>query len=637
MIKSKNFVRRTADISPRFFRAMVLFLALAVFSSLNASAQALVPINRIQGDGNISPMVGKQVATRGIVTFVGPRGFYIQTPDNEADNDPKTSEGIYVFTNQQIPPGAVVGNLVEVTGTVTEYMPRNERYFLSITEITRPTVKVVSKNNPLPAAITLTANDLNPKGKIDQLERFEGMRVKIDALEVVAPTGGYQDRKTGVIKSDGVFYGVIAGTPRPFREPGISGLIWLVEKMPQSVPVFDMNPELLRVDSDVQENAKAIDVTAGATVKNLTGVIDYSRRAYTLLVDQTNPPTVEGNKTFTKASPAGERETTVAMFNLENFFDDEKNSDNVEREEILSKEHFQNRLNKASLAIRNVLSMPDVLGVTEVENLKVLKKLAEKINADAVAANQPNPKYEAYLEEGNDIRGIDVGFLVKTSKVKTVEVKQLGKDEKLETEGARPGEKLHDRPPLLIRVEVQDEKTGQPFPLTVIVNHFKSYGGIDDPKDGNRVRNKRRLQAEWLAKYVFERQKENPSERIIVGGDLNAFQFNDGYNDLVGILKGNSNQNVLVPAKTQYQTGLINPAEFIDAKNRYSYVFEGSAQILDHILINKPTAERALKFGFARLNADFPKVYANDPTRPERLSDHDAPIIYLSLDEVKKK
>lgn len=632
---SKQPAAALSAFSPRPTLIAVLLLAIALFLPSNVSAQGLLPISQIQGETNLSPVVGKQITTRGVVTFVGTRGFYIQTPDAESDNNPKTSEGLYVFTNESVPAGATVGNLVEVSGTVTEYRPRNERYFMTITEITRPTVKVIAKGSALPNAVVLTANELNPQGKIDQMERFEGMRVKVENLTVVAPTGGYEDRKTGAIKSDGVFFGVVAGTPRPFREPGISVFTMLVDNLPQTVPFFDTNPELLRVDSVSQENSKAIDVTAGASVKNLTGIIDYSRKAYTLMVDANAPPTIEGNKTFTKTSPAGERETTVAMFNIENFFDDEKNSDNVEKEEILSKEHFQGRLNKASLAVRQVLSMPDVLGIVEVENLKALKKLADKINADAAAAGQPNPKYEAFLEEGNDPRGIDVGFLVKTAKVKVIEVKQLAKEQLLVMGSA--GGNLYDRPPLLIRVEVQDAKTNQPFPVTAIVNHFKSYGGIDDPKDGERVRIKRRSQAEWLANFLVERQKANPAERIVVGGDLNAFQFNDGYNDLVGILKGESNQNVLAASKTAFQTGLLNLAERIDPKTRYSYVFDGSAQILDHILINKAAQSRALKFGYARANADFPKIYASDFTRPERLSDHDAPVVYFSLDEVKAK
>jgi predicted extracellular nuclease len=615
---------------------LVLFLSLSAFAA-GISAQALVPISQIQGVSNLSPMVGRQIAARGVVTAISSRGFYIQTPDAEIDKDPKTSEGIYVFTNDRMPPGIAPGNLVEVAGTVTEFRPRDARYSLTITEITNPGVKIISKDNPLPAPVALTPNELNPQGKIDQMERFEGMRVKVDVLNVVAPTGGYEDRKTGEIRSDGVFFGVLPKTPRPFREPGLNVLTLLTDKLPETVPYFDMNPELLRVDSDALENGKAIDVTAGASVKNLIGVIDYAFRAYTLFVDANNPPTVEGNKTFVKALAAGERETSVGAFNIENFFDDEKNSDNVDKEDILSKERFQGRLNKASLAVRNVLSMPDLLGVVEVENLKVLKKLADKINADAVAANQPNPKYEAFLEESNDPRGIDVGFLVKTAKVKFIDAKQLGKDEKLSAEGARDGEKLYDRPPFLIRVEVQDAKTNQPFALTAIVNHFKSYGGIDDEKDGVRVRQKRLAQAEWLANFLVERQKANPAERIVVTGDFNAFQFNDGYNDLIGVLKGKSAPNVLAASKTAHQTGLIDLADFIDAKTRYSYVFDGSAQILDHILINGAAQERALKFGYARVDADFPKVYANDFTRPERLSDHDAPIVYFSLDEIKAK
>lgn len=622
------------NFKENFAARYIGFLFVFLFVGL-ASAQTVTPISQIQGEGNLSAFDRKQVTTRGIVTAILKKGFFIQTPDAEADKNPKTSDGIYVFANDQMPSGIALGNLVQVEGTVSEYRPRNERYALTVTEITRPSVKVISQNNALPAPVVLTSADTDPKGKIDQMERFEGMRVRAETLFVVAPTGGYINEKTGEAKSDGVFFGVVAGIPRPFREPGIDGMVMWVDKLPPTTPFFDMNPELIRVDSDSQVDSKTIDVTSGASLKNVTGVIDYSFRSYTLLVDSSNPPMVEGNKTFVPASPAGAREVTVGSFNLENFFDDEKNSDDVQRETVLSKENFQRRLNKASLAIRNVLSMPDVLGVIEVENLKVLKKLADKINSDAVASNQPNPKYEAYLQEGNDIRGIDSGFLVKTSKVKVLETRQLAKDVSFAAGGTAGGEdaKLFDRPPFLISVEVADSKTNQPLAFTVIVNHLKSYRGIDDEKDGARVREKRRLEAEWLAGFVVERQTANPAERLILCGDFNAFQFNDGYNDLIGILKGKPEPNVLAPSKTVYPTGLIDLIDAIEPAKRYSYVFGGSAQALDHILINKAAQRRALKFGYARLDADFPQVYRNDANRPERISDHDAAIFYLSLDE----
>ena len=138
------------------------------------------------------------------------------------------------------------------------------------------------------------------------------------------------------------------------------------------------------------------------------------------------------------------------------------------------------------------------------------------------------------------------------------------------------------------------------------------------------------MQAELLAKFVVDRQTVNPDERIVVIGDFNAFQFNDGYNDLIGTLKGKPDKNVLAPAQNVSETGLIDLVEYITVPNRYSYVFGGSAQVLDHILINKPARKSAAKFGYARLNADFPKVYANDETRPERVSDHDVPVLYMT-------
>lgn len=615
-----------------FFSALVFSVVLILISGASAFGQKEYTVAQIQGDKHSSPYVGESVRVTGVVTAIRAKSFYIQSPDDKADKDPKTSEGICIY-GENSASSVAIGDLVQVDGTVTEFRPQNERIFLAITEITRPTVKTLSKNNPLPAPINLTSAELDPKGKLDQLERFEGMRVRLDAV-VVAPTGGFSGRdKDGNVRSNGVFFVTAAGTPRPFREAGIDALSAYFDKLPTTIPTFDMNPEMLRVDSTAQVKAKTLDVPAGATIKDLTGVIEFSRKFYTLMMDGGEGPQVSNIKGFVAASPAGPREVTVASFNIENFFDDETNSSNVQKEEKLSKEVFQGRLNKASLAIRNVLSMPDVLGIVEVENLKVLQKLADKINTDAVAAKQPDPKYVAYLEEGNDIRGIDVGYLIKSMKVKVKEMKQLGKDEKLNY-GENKDEKLFDRPPLLLTVEVTGEKTNSPFVFTTIVNHFKSYGGIDDEKDGDRVRNKRRLQAEWLANFIQERAKTDANERMIVCGDLNAFQFNDGYNDLVGILKGKPNANVMVASKAAFTTSLVDLIDSMpDPTGRYSYTFDGSAQALDHILVNKPVYKGTkMKFGYARVDADFPAVWANDTTRPERLSDHDAPILFLSLD-----
>jgi uncharacterized protein len=613
---------------------LILGILISFCSASALLAQKELTIAEVQGDKGKSAYDNQAVRVKGVVTGLLKSGFYIQTPDTEVDKNPLTSEGIYVYGENSV--GSVtLGDQVQVDGTVTEFRPRNERIFISITEITRPTVKVLSKGNPLPAPIVLTQADLNPRGRVDQMEKFEGMRVKADIV-VVAPTSGFTNEKTGITVSNGVFFATLQGVPRPFREPGVQLLSIIVDNLGQTVPAFDMNPEILRIDSQQQTGAKAIDVTAGATMKDLTGVVDYSRKFYTIHVDAGYEPKIDNMKSFTPLSPGAEREATVGSFNIENFFDDEVNSSNVEKEAITPKDIFLKRLAKTSLAVRSALSSPDVLGIIEVENLKVLKKLSDKINADTVAAGRPDPKYVAYLEESNDPRGIDVGFLVKSSKIKVIEAVQLAKSAKMEGVAGADGQYLFDRPPLLLRAEVIDPKAAKPLAFTVIVNHFKSYNGIDDPEDGDRVRNKRRLEAEWLANFVQERQKADPTERIILSGDFNAFQFNDGYNDLIGILKGKSDPNVLTPSKATFVTGLVNLIDYVAAPSRYSYTFDGSAQALDHILVNKRVRERVLKFGYARSNADFPLIYKNDAARPERVSDHDAPVVYLSLDEPAK-
>lgn len=615
----------------------IFVFSIAFVSTINA--QTLTPIAEIQGDSFKSPMLGKTVKTQGIVTAVRRNSFYIQTSDDKIDDNPKTSEAILVYIggSDGVPSKVKVGNLIEVTGRVDEFRKKDERYAFYKTEIVRPEIKLVSKDNSLPEPVTLTTVDIRPNIPVqqDQMERFEGMRVKIDELLVVAPTGGFFDKKKGKVKSDGNFYGVIGNTPRPFREKGLDGLKVLFDKLPRTLPVFDTNAEMFLVDSDGIGDLEPVDVTAGAKIKNLVAIVDYDSfkaKRYVLFPDPTTKFTVEGNKTYVKSSPAGEREITVASFNLENFFDDEKNSDLSRKEQMSSKEEFERRLKKTSLAIRDVVSMPDILGIIEIENLKVLQKLAKRINEDAVSAKQENPKYEAFLEESNDLRGIDVGFLVKTTKVKVLKSQHIGKDLKHEHKDAHPKETLFSRPPYLIEVEVPDEKTGESFEFTTVVNHFKSFRGIE--KD--RVQNKKKLQAEFLAKYVQDRQKKNPTEPIILIGDFNAFQFTDGYTDQIGILKGKPAKNVIKPSEEIYQTGLINLVDYISPSSRYSYIFGGSAQVLDHVLINKPAQSRAIKFGYVRLNADFPKVYANDENRPERVSDHDVPILYLSRDDKKK-
>jgi len=642
----RNFSRVSAIRYVRFTFVLLLTAYCLLLTAHTVSAQKERTIAEVQGDKNVSAFENQTARLTGIVTARTRSGFFLQSPDDKTDGNAATSEGIFVYTKSEPDGEATIGNLISVTGTITEFRPKAEPASLPITELSmmkdKDVIKVISKGNALPKPATLTAADF-ASNKIDQLEKYEGMRVLVETMTAVAPTKGRVDDKTGISVSDGIFYGVLKGTPRPFREPGmdIYDVGFASEKERERIkkdfpkmPVFDANPENLRVDSDEQLGARTMNVTTKAEIKNLVGVLHYGYQKYTILPDADGKPVVSNLIRSQPLPQITDRQFSLAGMNLENLFDDE--DDPKIKEDIVPVEVFQNRLKKISMAIRDYMRFPDVIGVIEVESLSVLKKLADKINSDAVAANQTNPKYEAYLIDGNDGRGIDVGFLVKSARVNVVEVKQLGKDDKFKNPNNKNEENLHDRPPLVLQATINDAKTGKPFAFTVIVNHLKSFLGIDDPKDGGaRVRLKRQTQAESLAKFVQERQKASADERIVLLGDFNAFQFNDGIGDIIGVIKGTPapKDQVLTASDDLINPDLINLVDIIKADQRYSYSFDGNAQVLDHMIISQAMRKHLAAFGFARLNADFPETYRGDATRVERFSDHDAAIGYFNLDE----
>ena len=626
-------------------RKLFVLCAVATFA-FGAYAQKERSIAEVQGDSHMSPLEGSSVRLKGIVTARTRSGFYIQTPDAEIDNNPKTSEGILVYTKTEPTSEATVGNLVSVSGLVKEFRPKTAPNTLAITELEMrknvDSIRVISTGNELPKAIVLSVADF-AANDFGQLEKYEGMRVFAEALTVVAPTNGRFDLKNGISFSNGVFYAVLKGTPRPFREIGMEIQELLASKdmnaWKKSIPkmaVFDSNPEVLRIESSEQLGAQTIDVTAKAEIENLGGVMHFAYDRYSILTDVDSKPTILGLKKSDPLPPPTDNQFVLAGMNIENFFDDE--DDPAIKEDIVTRESFEIRMKKISLAIRDYLHYPDIIGVTEAENLSGLKRLADKINSDAVAAKHENPKYEAYLIDGNDGRGIDVGYLVKSSRVKVVKIEQFGKDAKFKNPVDKDEDILNDRPPLMLQVKIENRAGGEPFPLTVITNHLKSFLGYNDLKDGGlRVRTKKKLQAEFLANFVQERQKANPSENIVLLGDFNAYQFNDGITDIIGTIKGKpaTAEEILMPSPDLVDPDLIDLVDLIQSDQRYSYTFDGNAQVLDHVLINEPMRKFLVGFGYGRFNADFPEIYRNDQNRVERYSDHDAAVAYFKFGGAK--
>ena len=550
---------------------------------------ALLEIHDIQGPGLASPHAGKRVETLdNIVTALTGNGFFMQT--TRVDDNAATSEGVFVFTSSA--PTVQVGDQVDVLGTVVE--------FFNLTEISAPTVTVDSHLHDLPAPVMFGPSLPSPVAGAT-LEHLEGMLVRAEHLTTTGPTDQFGDTP------------VVVGSMRTFREPGI--------EFPHSTgyPItWDGNPEVFEINAD---GAGLLDAAfaAGSAIAAAEGPLSFSFGDYQIW------PTA---LTFTPQAmaprpvrPRAAGEFTVAAQNLLRLFDT-VNDDGVD-DESASPEEFARRLAKASLHIREVLGAPDVLVMEEVENLGVAQALAARI-----AADDPALDYTAHVLEGHDIGGIDTGMLVRGT-VAVSSVAQLGFDSRLSIDNSA----LHDRPPLVLRGEYIGN--GAPFPITVIGVHNRSLSGIEGTSAGaNRVRQKRLEQALEIAAYVQSLQSADSSRRIIVTGDFNAFEFSDGYVDAIGIISGNLDPNgAIQPGHADLvDPDLANQVLRLTPAERYSFVFEGNAQVLDHTLTSASLSPFVRDLMFSRGNADAPGSFSADASTALRTSDHDGAVLFVMTD-----
>ena len=551
-------------------------------------------IYEIQGSGFSSPVVNSVVITNNnVVTAVGPDGFFIQTPADRSDNDINTSDGIFVYTGST--PTVSVGDLVDVKGKVVEYY--------DFTEINNSEITIVG-TGLLPAPVVFDENTPSPNQPVSptEYERYEGMLISI--------TDGTVTESNQHFGSDPIAEVYItAASHRVYREkgilyPGISG-----------IPVWDGNPEVFELDPDRLGLPNQI-IPAGSSF-SATGVLGYEYSGYELW------PTSLNVTATTLPIPVREKtpdEFTVGSLNLYRLFDTEVDGDGYE----VSAEEYARRLNKFSLYIRNVLNSPDILAVEEAEKLGVLNDLADKIHAD-----DPSLNYTAYLIEGNDIGGIDIGFLVKSSRVQVDTVIQFGKDETYLNPVSGNQEILHDRPPLLLDGSFIVNGTPS-FPISVLAVHNRSFSGIDDPVDGVRIRAKRLAQAQSIAQIVQDLQTANPNVHLVVTGDFNAYQFTDGYVDPVGQITGSfdPSENVL-SGDDLVNPDLTNQVLNLPAGDQYSYSYQGSAQVLDHSLTSSALNQAVTGFAYGRGDADAAVNYLYDDSTPLRSSDHDGLVLFI--------
>ncbi|HZD17656.1 MAG TPA: hypothetical protein VE669_05900, partial [Actinomycetota bacterium] len=273
-------------------------------------------------------------------------------------------------------------------------------------------------------------------------------------------------------------------------------------------------------------------------------------------------------------------------------------------------EELQTKLAKLAMAIERELALPAIMVLQEVENTAIAQELGDLVNDSA------GTDYSAVSFETSDARGIEVAFLYDADRATLLDVFQLSGpdiDAAFGTSSASPG-----REPLYGKFELEGQV------VHIVGNHFKSKGG-DDPIFGiasslgmpfERItEEQRKAQARAVRDFVDTILDDDPNALVMVAGDLNDFQFGEpgeGSDDPVSILEGGADE---MP--------LSNLVSLEKEAERFSYVFDGNSQVLDHMLVSPGLLASTVAVDFLHFDASFPDALGNEATTTIHASDHD--------------
>lgn len=576
-------------------------------------------IRELQGAGHLSPSANTEVSgVNGVVTAKRANGFFMQDP--APDSDARTSEGIFVFTNSA-PADVSPGDSVRVGGTVREQRQGGDAATnanLTVTQLTASSVNVLSHGNPLPRPVRLGAGGRVPSGRvinddangnvetgglfdpaadgIDFYESLEGMLVEVNNAAVVGPARKLRNTEVREIPVVGD-----GGRHAELRTPR-GGVI---------VRPDDFNPERIFLSGEL---TPLPDADVGARFGGpVTGVVDYSSGNYKLLVTSAPAPR-RSRLTREVASAARRNQLAVAAFNVENL--DPGDGDKKFRE-------------LAEIVVRNLKS-PDIISVEEIQDNNGPQNDAV-VDADrtygrliAAIRTAGGPAYDfrdinpVDDQDGGEPGGnIRTGFLFRRDRgLRFVDRPGGGPTTPTTVVNERGGPRLSSSPGRIDPSNAAFTRSRKPLVgefvfngdrLFVIANHFSSKGG-DQPLFGRfqpptlTSEAQRNRQAQVVNSFVNSLLAAHPRAGVVVLGDLNDFEFSTPVRTLKGGL-------------------LRDLIETLPPGERYTYVFDGNSQALDHILVTDSLFDSLVRFDVVHINSEF----------VDHASDHDPTLAIFRL------
>ena len=597
------------NFQPAVQKNQVLFFAASgVPQPTVRHLRATIP--EVQGAAHFSPLNGRCVASvTGVVTAVlGSRkgqAFWIQDPVD--DGDPATSQGVLVTAPEGLPQIAV-GDEVRVDGRVEEPLWGDE---LPVTRLRATATLKKGSGSAMPEPVVIGDGGVRiPPAAVaspglqvfdpslyaaDAFESLEGMLVRINGPVVVGPTSRYGE---AVVLTDRGF-GVGPRTARGGLGLGDSG------------------PSLERiVISDRLESDQPLLTVGDRLAGPVEGILHYTYGAYKVLNTTPSPGVEAGGLEREVTALGGDREhLTVATFNLEN----------------LSALSPEDKLVALGRAVALNLRSPDILAIQEVQDdsgpkddgTVTAEATLSRLTAAIEAAGGAHYDWRSIdpvdgADGGQPGANIRTAFLFNPARVSFV-------DRGAGAAADGPAGPFPEMSPGLVAGDAPafaagaDGHGGTRKPLAgeflfagrrlVVVNlHLVSKGG-DDPLFGLRQpplrpsTTRREAQASAVGESVRLLMEEDPGTMVIVLGDFNDFVDSS-------------------PVHSLEAAGLEDLVKRLPKDDRYTYVFLGRSQALDHFLVSPDLGEDA-EVDAVHLAAEFPAA--------ERATDHDPIVVRLKF------
>lgn len=543
----------------------------------------LVPIYQLQGNGLVSPYAEKWVDTYGLVTGVLRDGFYLQDP--VGDGDPATSDGIFVYTNKR--PTVTQGDCVILTRAhVAEFYEKTELSRLkSITASDRCASQTVQA-----ASIPLPHLGITPS---TTYEAYEGMLVAMNNLTgtVQGPTKHFADGDKEIALLPTTLQAYIPGN-RVFQADGaaLNALVYLTNELGATLPELPWGATLV----------VGAPTTAGRTA---TAILDYNFGKYQLHLLPGTPVEPILADPPVERQPEEGRPTAPDEFGLCTF-----NAYGLGRgsEQFPDEREYQQQLAKRARAIAETLHGCTIIGLQEtgtpVEAQQIAAFLAEvyQLDYEATAIAGPNTQSHEFP--------LTNSLLTRRDQVQVLQA--------LAPQGCSPKDydvpvaagdcprgqyALFDRPPLIVDLRIAGA-WGDPITVTVVNNHWKSKAGDETV---NAVR--RADQARYVATLVQAKVTSDPNALVAVLGDLNDYYPSTPIEVL----------------RTGVKPSLVHLYDYLPPLDRYTYIFNGGSQVLDHILVTPALATLVTRVDPIHSNADFPAGSQTQVQTLAHASDHD--------------